>query len=578
MGYSTETIKNVVYGIRDDKFLLPAIQRELVWDHEQIEKLFDSILSGYPFGSMLFWKYKIDKENSDYKFYRFIKKYDEYNKQSNHNEAYPTKNNEDIIGVLDGQQRLTALYLGLLGYLNLHKQRTKWDNADNFEIKHLYIDLLYKKQDHEEYDDIKPEYGFKFKTQRSTEEEENKDVKKEVLWFKVENILSWNDEIDHKNVAESFNLPRDQERKVEAILFKLYQNFINKDNKRISFYEEDTSSLDKILNIFVRINSGGTPLDYTDFLMSMIVNQWGDGKEKINDAVDGLNDYKFRMPKDIFLRGCLFLTGADLNFRADNFKKDTISNIKTKFDDIRKYIRTSCEIFNKLGYNSDNLRSNLILLPLAFYLMQNQRTSLDNSDLRNVKRWIQLSILNRVFGSQTTSYLKYLRDTIKDNKNKQNFPLDEIIEVSNKHNRNMEINEDRLDEIIQKAKKGSQDSWALLTLLYPDKKYGENSFHEDHIFPYSRLSKDQKANGGDFIVNLQLLPGNVNQGKGNKEPNQWIREHCNNDEVKIKQYKEDNFIPQDIELTINNFNNFDAFIKERKVLLRDEILKKLRLV
>ena len=72
MTYKTETIKNAVMSISDNKYLLPAIQRELVWDHEQIEKLFDSVLSGYPFGSILFWRYKKDENNKIYTGYRYV--------------------------------------------------------------------------------------------------------------------------------------------------------------------------------------------------------------------------------------------------------------------------------------------------------------------------------------------------------------------------------------------------------------------------------------------------------------------------------------------------------------------------
>ena len=56
--------------------------------------------------------------------------------------------------------------------------------------------------------------------------------------------------------------------------------------------------------------------------MSMIINQWGDGRESINTAIDNISkDFEFDIPKDVFLRACLFLTGENLNFKADNFKR-----------------------------------------------------------------------------------------------------------------------------------------------------------------------------------------------------------------------------------------------------------------
>jgi uncharacterized protein with ParB-like and HNH nuclease domain len=50
------TIAKAVSEIRTNGFVLPAIQREFVWDAEQIERLFDSLMRGYPIGSFLFWE------------------------------------------------------------------------------------------------------------------------------------------------------------------------------------------------------------------------------------------------------------------------------------------------------------------------------------------------------------------------------------------------------------------------------------------------------------------------------------------------------------------------------------------
>ncbi len=47
---------NTVEHINQNEYLLPAFQREFAWKSEQIEKLFDSLMCGYPTSSMLFWK------------------------------------------------------------------------------------------------------------------------------------------------------------------------------------------------------------------------------------------------------------------------------------------------------------------------------------------------------------------------------------------------------------------------------------------------------------------------------------------------------------------------------------------
>lgn len=568
MTYKTETIKNAVMSISDNKYLLPAIQRELVWDHEQIEKLFDSVLSGYPFGSMLFWRFKKDENNKDYKFYEFLKLYDEYNRQNNHNAEHEITGKDEITGILDGQQRLTALFLGLKGYLNLHKPRTRWDNSDNFEKKYLFINLLYSKENEAEHEDIGPEFQIKFKSDRQIEKENSS---QDVYWFKIGKALEWKEKRSWKEVLSNKSVSEEQRDIIEDVCSAIYENLINPKNPRISYYEETTDSLDKVLNIFVRINAGGTPLDYTDFLMSMIINQWGDGRESINTAIDNISkDFEFDIPKDVFLRACLFLTGENLNFKADNFKQKTIQNIKNDFEMISESLRKSCRVFRDLGYSKNNLRSNLILLPLALYIKSNGINKVSDDDFIKIKRWIQVSILGRVFGSQTTSYLTRLR---RDISWENTFPLNEIIKVSNEANKNMDINEDRLEDIIEKAKKGSQDSWALLTLLYPSHNYRDVNFHEDHIYPYSKLNKEQKGNGGDFISNIQLLEGGDNCSKNDRSPEVWMQEYCLNRNLNLNDYKNQNFIPLDIDLS---FDNFNQFINARKQLIKEKLMETLK--
>ena len=50
------TIGDALGRIQNKSYVLPAIQREFVWKPEQIERLFDSLMQGYPFGTFLFWK------------------------------------------------------------------------------------------------------------------------------------------------------------------------------------------------------------------------------------------------------------------------------------------------------------------------------------------------------------------------------------------------------------------------------------------------------------------------------------------------------------------------------------------
>ncbi|RPJ49789.1 MAG: DUF262 domain-containing protein [Methanobacteriota archaeon] len=101
------TIREAVDNIHRKEYLLPAIQREFVWDDDQIVRLFDSLMRGYPIGSFLFWKVEKDRSKR-FQFYEFIRNY--HQRDCKHNPKADISGEEGITAVLDGQQRLTALY------------------------------------------------------------------------------------------------------------------------------------------------------------------------------------------------------------------------------------------------------------------------------------------------------------------------------------------------------------------------------------------------------------------------------------------------------------------------------------
>src|SRR5690606_25391549 len=149
------TIKDAIKSIQDQEFILPAIQREFVWNTYQIELLFDSIMRDYPISTFLFWKVKA--ENIDkFKFYRFLPYYHERDKK--HNDPAELSGDKDRFAILDGQQRLTSLYLGLKGSYayRLSYHRKSSDYA--YPPRKLYINLL------KESEDAEMLYDFRFLT------------------------------------------------------------------------------------------------------------------------------------------------------------------------------------------------------------------------------------------------------------------------------------------------------------------------------------------------------------------------------------------------------------------------------
>lgn len=558
--YQSLTIKTVLEKINRREILLPMIQREMVWEASDIEKLFDSIASGYPFGTMLFWEYTIEDRNA-YRFYEFISSWNDHpdHASENHNKLFnPVETGQTIWAVLDGQQRLTALRIGLTGTMTVRRPgawRVSRRDSENYEKKELYVDLTYEKSDDAE--DVASKYCFKFKTA----EEVAKEPKK--FWLRVgrildiQNIRKWWKELPEYD-AERFG---ERKEDIGAVLQDIYDSICR--YPLITYFPVRDKSMDTVLNIFIRINQGGEALSYTDFLMSILVNYWADGREVVNESLDTINsNYDFKIQKDVFLRACLFMTGASVDFRADNFDHDTVIKIADEFNEIRDALAASCRFFSeKVGYSKSNLRSTLIFLPLALYMKEHKIAELDHEDEERVRKWIQFSILSGAFGGQTNSYLAKLQTIVSG---AERFPVDKILQVTkDDFHRNFDFSVESVEEMVTNAKKGSQDAFTLLTILYPGKNYTGESFDEDHIYPISKLTTTQqdKKVGGNYLSNLQLLPQSLNRNnKKAKNPEKWLQELYNGDAAAIAQYKRDNYLfdaesGEVLDLSPENFEN-----------------------
>ncbi|GAA8020943.1 hypothetical protein HpCS40_08930 [Helicobacter pylori] len=237
---------------------------------KKIEQLFDSILRGYPISSFLFWKLpkeniaKSDEQDSDklnFQLYQFITNYDE---RKPHNEKIRIEQikRDDLYIVLDGQQRLTSLYIGLKGTRTLKKKNARYDNPNAYEEKSLYLNLK-----HQPNMDS-PEDNYQFEFHAKTPENDKKH-----FWFKVGDILElksvWNYVQEHGLKGDELEL-----------LETLNKAFHTK--QLISFFEETEKDLNKVLNIFIRVNSGGVKLSYSDLLMSILTASFSsDIKERM---------------------------------------------------------------------------------------------------------------------------------------------------------------------------------------------------------------------------------------------------------------------------------------------------------
>lgn len=573
------TISEVINDIHSKKYLLPSIQREFVWSQEQITMLFDSLMRNYPINSFLFWKVPKEKA-SEFKFYEFLRDY--HQKDNKHNPKANISGSDDVMAVLDGQQRLTSLYIALKGTYANKIAYKKWDNPLAYPKKKLHINLLGAPED------ISYEYEFEFLT-----ESEATQLDDDHHWFPVGKILDLKELSDVMDYLITSGLVADPDKEkaqyANRTLSKLHA--VIHVNRIISYYLEQSTELDKVLNIFIRVNSGGATLSYSDLLLSFAIAQWEkrDAREEINDFVDEINQIGrgFNISKDIVLKASLVLCDIpDISFKVDNFNRTNMLKIEKEWDNITKAFRDALKLISSFGFSRENITSNNLIIPVAFYLKSiglpnNFETSTSRiDDRKNIKLWFISALLKRVFSFAPDGVLKPVREIIKK-QSSNGFPLDAIFDHFKGTNRALQFTDDDINNLLY-SKYGQGDTLVILSILYPwaDLKH---RFNVDHMFPKSVFTaKKLKAKGVpeskidefianyNFIGNLQLLEEIPNIEKKAMDFDVWLSQKVPAGE--LVEYKKKHYVPN-----VNlGFSNFDIFLEEREKMLIQKLNFELR--
>ncbi len=557
-----KSIKDVVDEL-NVRYFLPDIQREYVWlknaDEKKIEQLFDSILRGYPIGSFLFWKLQRkdiatsneqDNNKLNFQLYQFIENYDA---RKPHNEKIHVEkiNVDDLSIVLDGQQRLTSLYIGLKGTRTLKKKNAKINNPNAYEEKRLYLNLKHQPN----MDN--PEDNYQFEFHAKTPEND-----KEHFWFKVGDILEL-----ESGVLNYVNENRLEKNELD-LLEKLKDAFHNK--QLISFFEETEKNLNKVLNIFIRVNSGGVKLSYSDLLMSILTASFSsDIREKMNELVDALKDKGFsNMGQDQVLKTCLLLIGKDTTFELKNFNKKNIKEIEDNWEKITDSIYNAAKLLETFGYVG-YLGSAYILSSLAYFYFLNSK--MNESDKEQALKFVRNAQITSYFTPSTDRKLNNIANSMKDVKTFESFNHN----LAKHQTSPLKITNDAIEEMMCSSSHALV--FPILQILYPNLNYKTTTFHIDHIYPKSKFKKENKKLDKDFyecgnhLYNLQLLEGQENSAKKDKDPEVWLKEEYKNERA-IEEYKKRNYIDPNLKLEWENIKEFretreEAIIKTLKEVL-----------
>ena len=542
-----QTFKKIVSFLNnadeDGGFWLPNIQRPFVWSEEQIYRLFDSILREYPIGTLLVWK-----TTSGIRRRKFI---DNWKATLRLSDFYVPEDNKKKSLVLDGQQRLQCLFIGLFG---------------SYEGKELHFDVLSGQL--VSPDDIKYKFSFLNSASASFPWVRFKDLifttrkKREVLddiKSKAGRTLSPEEEDklgDHLDLIDrTFKMD-------EAIT---YQELDSIDNP--SLYTEDD-----VVEVFIRANSGGTKLGKSDLLFSLLSASWDVADQKMEDLLDSLNKHGFAFDRDFVLKTCLVLLEQGARYEVQKFRKKGVrEKIESNWEKIAKSIQDVLDFVRSKTYIQCDkaLPSYLVLIPLVYVRYHFPQAW---KKVKDVDAYLLRSLLCGAFGGQSDYLLDELIKKIREIKS---FESNEMFAVIRSQGRSLELTEDRFWQMGY----GSKTIHLLFNLWYPTfshvPAYDNNLPQVDHVFPKSRLAQIKILNpetgrqvmkyredARNQLANCMLLTKEENGagGKSDTPPAEWFA-------GKSSEYLELHLIPKDPNLW--EMNRYDEFIEARQALIRD---------
>jgi len=464
----------------------------------------------------------------------------------------------------------------MLGY-RADKTKGKWaNNPAAYPKRRLYLNLV---RPYESDEEIDREYDFRFLTDEEVAQQDEQS-----LWFPLREVLQF---ASAQDIDMAKLLAYIQSKQLNAFggqaLLRLSQVIIK--DPVIHYFQEDEQKLDRVLNIFVRLNSGGIPLSYSDLLLSIATAQWkSDAREAIYGLVDELNEFGdgFEFDKDFVLKSALVLTDRpNIKFSVDNFDRENTQAIEEHWENsVRNPLLGAAELAASFGYHGKTLTSANVLIPVAYYLKQigspayfvNHPTYA--SDRRLLRKWLIVGLLKSVFSAKTDTLLGAVRTAFQGNKG-DGFPFDAIDRTLAGHGKPLKFSNEELDALAD-AEYGRRDTFSILAAAYPALNT-QFKFHLDHIFPKSSFTKRKLKSAGlsdddiedylstfNLLPNLQLLEGVVNQVKLDTPFDQWSKPMQENP-AEWANYCTQHLIPK---LSAYGLDSFTTFRKQRQAHLR----------
>ncbi len=443
-------IRQIIDKIDENQLFVPAFQREYVWKRNDAKNLIYSLIKDYPTGTMLTW---------------------ETNKPPELKGKYKYDENKGAVKIiLDGQQRITTLYMLMKGDIPPYYTEKEIEN----DIRNLYVNV----------ESLELEY-YKVKMMENNP-----------LWVNITDIFKGKvrerditDELERRNNEE--RLPRERETIISNNIISI---------KRI----EDRDFLEQIIpvkatikeaiDIFYIVNASGVNLTDAELALAQISGYWPNARAVFKKKLQDLEKQGWVFKLDFIVYALLAVThkmGSKMEklHTADN--KDKLMEAWEKLDNsVLDYV---CNLLQSQAYvdHTDEINSVYALIPLIAYTFNKPDSKLNEEEIKKSIKWFYYSQIRNRYISQLPQKLDKDIGIINENPN----PFDTLLAFIDEE-RPLEI---KASEFIGRDIRHplyalmkwyfkSKGAVCLGTGLSLRKNMGKKySLERDHIFAYSVL-------------------------------------------------------------------------------------------
>lgn len=434
-----DTVEDLLPDL-NSRIFLPGLQREFVWNPSQIEMLFDSLVRDYPIGVLIKWNVRRARE--EYYAYEFIQNHIADSgrvPQSLKDEGYIRNNDraDDVTNadglIIDGQQRLNSLYIGLFGSIVTYTGGTgnTRDEAHYWDKKELCVNLLAHPEHDSDELEGSFEFGFKQTDKLSDYDEFGYERSRGVhkFWYPVPNLIAPDgmvhrqqdgrdnarDQVDNASIDVD-TTTREKFREITLLVVdSLYRNVLNAELSTTEVKHET----EDVKEIFQRINvQGSEPRPY-QLMLSRLMTTWpyvSDGSFNPRDKVEQWSEqfkhdypeYEAEIDRDMFMRYAYYLVDGDLAGKSsvNDLSKSDIETMRQKWigspDGVRTAdfewfttgLRRAFDTLTGIGFSNRTMDSVPYVTLLAKFFYENPSADECDAELRNdVFKFFSLALL-----------------------------------------------------------------------------------------------------------------------------------------------------------------------------------------